>query len=95
MVQRSPFLTQSVAVRRSRRSLLRVMITSPTLARFPSANDTRILQACDRDDARGHGAFSSATRFRVGAIMIASSPAARSETQALNASSVVVATSPT
>ena len=37
MVQRSPFLTQSVAVRRSRRSLLRVMITSPTLARFPSA----------------------------------------------------------
>ena len=40
MVQRSPFLTQSVAVRRSRRSLLRVMITSPTLARFPSAKDT-------------------------------------------------------
>ena len=32
IVQRSPFLTQSVAVRRSRRSLLRVMITSPTLA---------------------------------------------------------------
>ena len=29
MVQRSPFLTQSVAVSRSRRSLLRVMITSP------------------------------------------------------------------
>src|SRR5829696_2304829 len=29
---RSPFLTQSVTVRRSRRSLLRVMITSPTLA---------------------------------------------------------------
>ena len=40
MVQRSPFFTQSVAVRRSRRSLLRVMITSPTLARFPSANGT-------------------------------------------------------
>ena len=40
MVQRSPFLTQSVAVRRSRRSLLRVMITSPTLARFPSAKGT-------------------------------------------------------
>ena len=31
----------------------------------------------------------------MGAIMIASSPAARSETQALNASSVVVARSPT
>ncbi len=40
MVQRSPFLTQSVAVRRSRRSLLRVMITSPTLARLPSAKGT-------------------------------------------------------
>ena len=40
MVQRSPFLTQSVAVSRSRRSLLRVMITSPTLARFPSAKPT-------------------------------------------------------
>ena len=40
MVQRSPFLTQSVAVSRSRRSLLRVMITSPTLARFPSARRT-------------------------------------------------------
>jgi hypothetical protein len=37
MVQRSPFLTQSVAVSRSRRSLLRVMITSPTLAWFPSS----------------------------------------------------------
>ena len=33
-------LTQSVAVRRSRRSLRRVMITSPTLARFPSAKGT-------------------------------------------------------
>ena len=32
MVHRSPFLTQSVAESRSRRSLLRVMITSPTLA---------------------------------------------------------------
>ena len=40
MVQRSPFLTQSVAVSRSRRSLARVMITSPTLARFPSARRT-------------------------------------------------------
>ena len=40
MVHRSPFLTQSVAVRRSRRSLLRVMITSPTLAWFPSARRT-------------------------------------------------------
>ena len=34
MVQRSPFSTQSVAVRRSWWSLARVMITSPTLARF-------------------------------------------------------------
>ena len=40
MVQRSPFLTQSVAASRSRLSLRRVMITSPTLARFPSANAT-------------------------------------------------------
>ena len=40
MVHRSPFLTQSVAVSRSRRSLLRVMITSPTLAWFPSARCT-------------------------------------------------------
>ena len=40
MVHRSPFFTQSVAVRRSRRSLARVMITSPTLARFPSAKGT-------------------------------------------------------
>ena len=40
MVQRSPFLTQSVAVRRSRRSLLRVMTTSPALAWFPSASRT-------------------------------------------------------
>jgi hypothetical protein len=39
--------------------------------------------------------LSCATRCRVGAIMIASRPAARSETQALNASSVVVAMSPT
>ena len=39
-VHRSPFLTQSVAVRRSRRSLLRVMIMSPTLAWFPSARRT-------------------------------------------------------
>jgi hypothetical protein len=36
-----------------------------------------------------------ATSSRVGASMMASSPAARSETQALNASSVVVAGSPT
>jgi hypothetical protein len=33
-------LTQSVAVRRSRRSLARVMITSPTLAWLPSAKHT-------------------------------------------------------
>ena len=41
IIQRSPFLTQSLAARRRRRSLLRVMITSPTLARFPSANRYR------------------------------------------------------
>ena len=41
IVQRSPFFTQSVAVRRSRRSLLRVMITSPTLAWLPSASSPR------------------------------------------------------
>ena len=35
IIQRSPFLTQSVPLRRSRRSLRRVMITSPTLAQFP------------------------------------------------------------
>jgi hypothetical protein len=39
--RRCPYrLTQSVGARRSRRSLLRVMITSPTLAWFPSANRT-------------------------------------------------------
>jgi hypothetical protein len=38
MVQRSPFLTQSVAVSRSRRSFVRVMITSPMLASFPSVH---------------------------------------------------------
>ena len=37
IIQRSPFFTQSVAESRSRRSFTRVMITSPTLARFPSA----------------------------------------------------------
>ena len=43
MVHRSPFLTQSVAVSRSRRSLLRVMITS-TLAWFrqPGAPSDRV-----------------------------------------------------
>jgi hypothetical protein len=39
--------------------------------------------------------LSSATSSRVGASMIASSPEARSETQSLNASSVVAAMSPT
>ena len=39
-VHRSPFFTQSVAVIRSLRSLLRVMIRSPTLAALPSANST-------------------------------------------------------
>ena len=54
MVQRSPFLTQSVAVRRSRRSLLRVMITSPTLARFPSAKaHLRTGRGADRGDGAG------------------------------------------
>ena len=56
MVQRSPFLTQSVAVRRSRRSLLRVMITSPTLAWFPSARRTsRRGRGSDRGDDHGRG----------------------------------------
>ena len=41
MVHRSPFFTQSVAESRSRRSLLRVMITSPTLARFPRPDALR------------------------------------------------------
>ena len=39
-VHRSPFFTQSVALVRSLRSLLRVMIRSPTLAALPSANST-------------------------------------------------------
>ena len=81
---------------RSRRSLLRVMITSPTLARFPSARRTSCRGWVHRrDDDRGHERLSSATSSRVGASMIASSPAARSETQAAKASSVVVARSPT
>src|SRR5215217_1234488 len=39
-VYRSPFLTQSVALIRSLRSLARVMIRSPTVARLPWANST-------------------------------------------------------
>jgi hypothetical protein len=94
MVQRSPFFTHSVVLRRSRRSLLRVMITSPTLAWFPSANRT----------SRPAGAPSSlwlraavevGDQLAGGASMIASSPAARSAAQALNAFCVVAAKSPT
>ena len=67
MVQRSPFLTQSVAVRRSRRSLLRVMITSPTLAWLPSARRTSACrQGSDRDDASRARRLSSATRLAGG-----------------------------
>ena len=76
--------------RRSRRSLLRVMITSPTLARFPSAKEyLGSRRDWPRRCARARP-FSSATRCRVGAIMIVSNPAARSETQAAKAACVVV-----
>ena len=95
MVQRSPFLTQSVAVRRSRRSLLRVMITSPTLAWFPSANRTSRPAGAPSSLCVRARRLRSATSWRVGASMIASSPAARSAAQAVNASRVVVARSPT
>ena len=40
MIHRSPFFTQSVALIRSLRSLLRVMIRSPTLAWLRSASST-------------------------------------------------------
>ena len=45
-VHRSPFFTQSVAVRRSLRSFLRVMIRSPTLARLRSANSACAYPTC-------------------------------------------------
>ena len=55
MVQRSPFLTQSVAVSRSRRSFARVMITSPAQACFPSASRTAAIRNV-AGEAMGAGA---------------------------------------
>ena len=55
MVHRSPFLTQSVAVRRSRRSLVRVMITSPTRPGSRRPRPPRVPRRSDRDDAPWHG----------------------------------------
>ena len=49
MVQRSPFFTQSVGVSRRRRSVARVMIMSPTLARFPSPRRTSCPAPWSRD----------------------------------------------
>ena len=81
MVQRSPFLTQSVAVRRSRRSLVRVMITSPTLARFPSASRTSRRSGRGRDDGSGT-AVEFGDEVPGGGEHDRVQPAARSETQA-------------
>ena len=96
MVHRSPFLTQSVAERRRRRSFLRVMITSPTLARFPSARPT----SRPAKDA-------VAMMITGSAVELSDQLAGRSEhdrvesgrldleTQAAKASSVILARSPT
>ena len=77
MVQRSPFLTQSVAVSRSRRSLVRVMIDIADDwpgSRRPAA--LRVGSDVPRDAVARARRLSSATSSRVGASMIASSPAA-------------------
>ena len=63
IVQRSPFLTQSVPLTPRRRSLRRVRITSPSLAWFPSASATsgpgapsrRVLRARCSGRRRGRG----------------------------------------
>ena len=95
-VQRSPFFTQSVAEVRSWRSLRRVMISSPALARFPSARPTSGPGA-GADASRWARArrLSSATRSRVGASMIESSPRLRSARHASNRFSVSAVRSPT
>jgi hypothetical protein len=82
MVHRSPFFTQSVAVVWSLRSLLRVMIRSPTLARLPSASST-----CRPGVAPARRWFRARwlrlrTSSRVGASMMASKPRLRSFCQA-------------
>jgi hypothetical protein len=94
MVHRSPFFTQSVVVTRSLRSLARVMIRSPTLARLPLANSTSrpgMVPARRWSRARW---LSRLTSSRVGASMIASRPWRRSACQALKTASRVVVGSP-
>jgi hypothetical protein len=74
------------------------MITSPTLARFPSAKrhlDCGSAGSAVIETMLPGSAVELGNKLAGRAIMIASSPAAKSETQALNASSVVVAMSPT
>ena len=67
MVHRSPFFTQSVGVSRSRRSFLRVMITSPTLAQFPSARAPPLSSGSLMKRCALARWLSWATRCRVGA----------------------------
>ena len=66
MVQRSPFLTQSVAESRRRRSFARVMIMSPTLARFPSPRRTSCPAGTSSRRCSRARRLSSATSSRVG-----------------------------
>ena len=56
MVQRSPFLTQLVALSRSRRSLCRVMITSPALA-VVAVGEFDLGGGCGAGEAVGAGAL--------------------------------------
>src|SRR5687768_12702463 len=87
--------TQSVAVTRSLRSFLRVMIRSPTLARLPSANLISwfgVVSARRWFRARW---LSRRTSSLVGASMIASRPRLRSACQPLKTASRVVVGSPT
>ncbi len=96
-------LDQSVAVKVSRRSLLRVMIVSPAPARVPSARSTSRpatpgslppRPAAVSRSVRAR-AFRSATSSRVGASMTASLLAAMSAAQAVWVCSTAVARSPT
>ena len=76
-VHRSPFFTQSVAVIRSRRSLLRVMIVSPALTADSSPRATSAPAGALSLASRSSRArlFSWDTNSRVGASMIESRPA--------------------
>jgi len=95
MRHRSPLRTHAVAPLVSARLLRRVMITSPRLARLPSARTaSRSSLAPSRRIVRA-ARLSSATWLRVGASMIASSPAEVSAFHAATTAAVAVSGSTT